>query len=260
MFSTIADLSKAGKAILDSTILSPAQTRRWLKPASHTSNVVNAVGFPWEIYSSAQHITSQVVDIYTKLGTTGVYSSYLGISPDYSVGFAILAAGQRESPDLNAYADIIAEYLLPAIVKTAQSEAQTAFAGTYRLSVGNSSIALSAADGLPGISVTSLVSNGVDTRAAYAVLNGIAPAALSFRLYPTNLRSEPPSGRFAFRAVFQDMDALEDAGTPTCVSWMGVDVLEYGGVALDLFVFEMGKDGTAEAVEIPALRMTLKKT
>ncbi len=83
---------------------------------------------------------------------------------------------------------------------------------------------------------------------------------MDFRLYPTNHKEETSTGsRMAFRAVFQDVDAPLDAGTPTCVTWMvGVDSLVYNGLALDEFVFGIDKDGRAGSVEVLALGIKSK--
>jgi hypothetical protein len=89
-------------------------------------------------------------------------------------------------------------------------------------------------------------------------LKGIKPEALLFRLYPTNLQG---GRRLSFRAIWQDNDAFADAGTPTCVSWMDIEDLVYGGEPRDEFSFslELDPDGRAEVVEIPALRARLKR-
>ncbi|MCJ1241110.1 hypothetical protein MMC14_009114 [Varicellaria rhodocarpa] len=240
IYSTITDLSKAGKAILSCRLITPTQTRRWLKPVTHTSDLVNSNGRPWEIYSQVQNDTDPILDVYTKTGVIGHCSSYLGLLPDYDVGFVILAADQSVQPDLNVYADIVGDLIVPGVLETAIGDALLGFGGTYQN--GNSSITISVATKgtthNPGLSVDNLTSNGADVRAAIAKLNVIDPSGLSFRLYPTNLRSTSGSTmRVAFRAVFQDELAFEDSGTPACISWMGVDALTYDSVALDLFFF-----------------------
>lgn len=110
--STISDLAKLGRAILTSAVLLAATTRRWLKPFTSTSNLRNAVGRPWEIYHFGNLPTDPIIDVYTKTGSVGRYSSYFGLVPSYDVGFAILAVDSGvEAPDLNAYADItLGEY------------------------------------------------------------------------------------------------------------------------------------------------------
>ena len=214
---------------------------------------------PFEIYNSAQKTTDHVLDVYMKLGYQGIYSSYLGIVPSYGVGFAILAAGTEEAPDLNAYADIIATNLLPAIVNTAASQAAENFSGTFKSR--NSSLVVEV-DSDPGMSVSKLTSNGANARAAYAKILGFEEDALSIRLFPTNLKTEPKEGRpgrFVFWAVFQDKNELEDAGTPTCISWMSVDSPTYGGKALDEFVFLVDEDGSTMGIEVPALQLKLDR-
>lgn len=107
LLSTISDLATLGHAMLTSKLLPAAVTRRWLKPFTSTSNLRNSVGRPWEIYHYGTLPTDPVIDIYTKTGTLGRYSSYFGLVPSHDVGFAILAVDQgSEAPDMNAYADV----------------------------------------------------------------------------------------------------------------------------------------------------------
>lgn len=49
MYTSAGDLSSLGRAILRSTLLKPAMTRRWLKPTSFSSDPMAAVGIPWGI-------------------------------------------------------------------------------------------------------------------------------------------------------------------------------------------------------------------
>ena len=107
LLSTISDLATIGRAMLTSRLLPPSTTRRWLKPFTSTSNLRNAVGRPWEIYHYGNSPTDSIIDIYTKTGSVGRYSSYFGLVPSHDVGFVILAVDtHQEAPDLNAYADI----------------------------------------------------------------------------------------------------------------------------------------------------------
>lgn len=104
--STISDLAKLGQSILTSAVLPAATTRRWLKPFASASILPNAVGRPWEIDYYRASPADAIIDVYTKSGTVGKYSSYFGLVPSYDVGFAILAVDNgREAPDLDAYAD-----------------------------------------------------------------------------------------------------------------------------------------------------------
>ncbi len=248
--------------MLNSTFIPSATTRRWLKPIAHTSNLVNAVGRPWTIYSATadQSPINPVIEVFTSYGSNGKYSSYIGLVPDYNVGFTILAVDELSAPDLNVHADIIAGELLPALEKAAIIQAARNFAGAYNSSTSNSSMTIASPDGLPGLSLTNLTIASTDVRAELAQLNKIDPTALSIRLYPTDLKENAPGGvtRMAFRAVFQDENAAVDAGTPTCITWMGVDALNIQGLPLDLLIFTLNSEGAVN-VEFPALGVSLDR-
>ncbi|EFE44816.1 hypothetical protein TRV_00367 [Trichophyton verrucosum HKI 0517] len=260
MLSTVTDLAVAGKSILAATLLSRAQTNRWLKPVAHTSNPANSVGYPWVIYSAGDYPDTPIIDVYTTLSTVGLYSSYIGLVPDFNVGFTILATDSNTSPDLNPHTGVIGDNLLPALTKIAAIQASTNFGGLYSSHIANSSITVSA-DSSPGLVIDTWISNGTDFRATLAALNGVEEVdALSMRLYPAHLISKrTPISRQAFRAVFQDKNEFADYGTPTCVTWLSVDSLKYGGASLDQLIFEVDTNGKALDVEIPALQITLEK-
>ncbi|KAL4799805.1 beta-lactamase/transpeptidase-like protein [Aspergillus venezuelensis] len=182
------------------------------------------------------YFNTSMVDVYTVLSNRGVneglYSSYLGLVPDFGVGFAILSADTVTPADLNAHADIIGDVVLEALMVSAIEQAPLI-----------SSITV-AYDELPGLYINEFISNGTDFRATLAGLLGIAdPANLSIRLYPTQL-------------VDHDTSAA-DNGTPTCVSWINLDKIRYGGRALDEFVFDLDGSGRAVGVQIPALEVKL---
>ena len=257
MYSNLRDIAAAGTSILSSRFLSSAKTRRWLKPISSTSNPANIQGRPWEVYNAVGYENAPVTEIYTIIGSIGHYSSYIGLVPKYGVGFVVLAVDSETTADLNAYVDFISIAVQPALEKTAIAQANASYSGTYTSKNGTSNLTMSIeVDGKPGLVVTALTNNGIDVRAAIAKLKGIIPDALIFRLYPTNFQS---NGKLELRAFWQDNNDLADAGTPTCVSWMDVEDLVYGGESLDRYVFELDASGKAKAVEIPALRMVLGK-
>jgi len=257
MYSNLHDIAIAGTSILSSNFLSTEETRRWLKPISSTSNPANVQGRPWEIYNAVGYENAPVTEIFTVIGSIGHYSSYIGLLPNYGVGFVVLAADSETSADLNAYVDFISTAVQPALEKAVIFQANASYSGTYTSNNGTANSTMNVAvDGKPGLIVTALSNNGVDVRAGIAQLKGIKPEALIFRLYPTNLHS---SGKTEFRAIWQDNNDLADAGTPTCVSWMDVEDLVYGGESLDKYVFELDASGKAKAVEIPALRIVLAK-
>ena len=116
----------------------------------------------------------------------------------------------------------------------------------------------------PGLVVTNWTSNGTDVVAALGDYFVTKP----WRLLP----SIPDAGRgkVAFRMV-----TSKDAPTPAGVlagpnlfsgpgyigaDWISVDVQTYGGVSLELFVFDVDQKGNATAVSPVAFQATYKKT
>lgn len=69
MYSSPRDLVKLGQSILNNTQLSPASTRRWLKPWAHTAVWQQAMGLAWEI--TRWPVDNRIVDVYTKQGDFG---------------------------------------------------------------------------------------------------------------------------------------------------------------------------------------------
>ncbi|KAK8140031.1 beta-lactamase family protein [Apiospora sp. TS-2023a] len=251
LISTIADLARAGNAMLSSRLLPPAVTRRWLHHSVDTSNLRNGVGRPWEIYRAGGSAISPIVDVWTKSGSLGShYASYFGLVPDFDVGFAILAhdggGGARDgnrSLDLNVYADVVSE-ALGHLQSMAAAETAARYAGTYQ--GGNGSVAaLEVTKDGPGLEVQGLRVNGVDVRAETAQQMGLGSVAdLDVRLYPTNVREGARKHHFV--AVFQDRSAPVDMGTPTCITWQEVGSL--AGVSYR-FAFELDDDGTATSFQ-----------
>ena len=50
IWSTPNDLMKFARSILDNGLLSPVETRKWLRPRSLVPSLFQLVGAPWEIY------------------------------------------------------------------------------------------------------------------------------------------------------------------------------------------------------------------
>ncbi|KAK5720145.1 hypothetical protein LTR15_007418 [Elasticomyces elasticus] len=255
LYSSIHDLSKLGRSILTSSLLTPAQTRRWLKPISSTSNLRNAIGRPWEIYHYSKTPTDPIIDIYTKLGTIGNYSSYFGLVPAYDIGFAILAQDGTGAPDLNAYADM-ALVALGALDKLARTQANDNLAGTFTLPGENITVQLTGDDA--GLAVTEWFVRDRDVLGTLAHDAGIASVKnLDLRLYPQNhLENQKLYTSQSFQGVLQDKSAPVDAGTPTCISWKTV-----GLRPLKKFRFEeMDEDGKAQSLVYVDARYDRRKT
>lgn len=243
-----------GRAILNSTLLPPDITRRWMKPVSHTSSIGYGVGTPWEILSFGNE---RPIDLYTKSGDLGVYSSVLALSPDHGVGFALMGAGASTHVSLALASDLVSGILIPALEQSAKNQAARRFAGTYALDNVNSTITLVTDDG-PGLLVTNWINNSSNMFTAFMALNGMTdPSQLSIRLYPTGLESP---GRISFRAVIPpNLPTGPGPFTKSCITWFTVDSQVYGSVGIDEFVFNLDPSGNAVSVSPRALRTTLKR-
>lgn len=266
--STLNDMARLGKGILRSQLLPSSETRRWLKPVSFTGRLQYAVGAPWEIHRFTLP-NNKVIDMYSKFGDSGAYSSFFVLLPDYGLGFTLLAA----SSELNLRADILAAItdiltfqLLPAIEMQSAREAASNYAGTYCL--GNSSLTLTVnqtALGLegPGLVITNWTSNGTDVLASLlATYSGLLP----FRLVPSV--PDPTGKHQSFRMITANDEPSAQlpignrlfSGVGFLVAdWILVDSLTYGGIGTTLFQFDVGGGHKAKSVTVSAFRETLPK-
>ncbi|RLL97785.1 hypothetical protein CFD26_105959 [Aspergillus turcosus] len=259
IYSTTNDLAKFGTAILNSTLLPPVATRRWMKPVSHTADLQYSVGRPWEIYRYKHAKSGVVTDLYTKLGDAGNYGSFLVLVPAFDAGFSIMGASAlpTRSNATSLLPDLVTEAILPALMEQAASEAKRNFAGKYTSDGLNSSLALdvSSPSGNPGLSITSWVSNGTDLMPLLAVLLGNENS----RLVPT-IVSEG-AGQMAFRpytATQQKSGGLFQRNFDVN-DWLVVGSGGYATKSLGEFVFEVDAQGKATKVELPAWNVTLHR-
>ncbi|KAH8698897.1 beta-lactamase/transpeptidase-like protein [Talaromyces proteolyticus] len=250
LYASTKDVTTLGRAILNNHLLSPAHTRRWMKPATHTGSLDFSVGAPWEILSFP---TSRVVDVYTKSGDLGSYSSMLGLLPDHSFGFTILAAGNSTSAVVQAVLLSMMETLVPALDAAAKEEAALRFTGIYTHNSTNSSIVITTDEG-PGLNVEAWVNDSVDIIQSIGLLEGYT-AAPSIRLYPTGLEN---ADQLSFVAIIQQLGSQPN-GVP-CTDWFVVDSTVYGNVGLDEFLFDLDSAGNAVAVSPRVMRTVLHKS
>lgn len=249
-YSSINDLRKLGIFILNSTLLSPAQTRRWMKPASFTSNPNNFVGTPWEIYRAP---VDRLSFIYSKSGDIGVYSSIVALLPDYDVGFSILAAGKGAHYNVAILADIVAQAMCPALETSAKAEARSAYSGTYTVPGSTMSSITVIVDSGPGLSITNWTSEGQNVFPLLADLScAESSEGLTVRLYPSGLKITKggKTAATAWRAVRQVLPQPLDPGafSQNCDTWVAVDDIVYGIFGLDEFVFKLNENGKATSI------------
>ncbi|EAW10821.1 serine hydrolase domain-containing protein [Aspergillus clavatus NRRL 1] len=256
IFSTINDLAKFGTAILNSTLLPADRTRRWMKPVSHTTDLHYSVGRPWEIYRYKHPKSGVITDLYTKLGDSGNYGSFLVLLPDFNAGFSIIGASALSSRSnaTNLLADLVTEAILPALMDQAAHEAGKNYAGRYVTDRLNSSLTLAVGEAsTPGLSITSWVSNGTNLMPVLALPLG----GLNARLVPTIVSDN----KIAFRPYTVTQEAKKGLFSSNfdVSDWLALGSGSYAASGLGHFVFNVDKDGKAKSVELPAWNVTLNR-
>ncbi|OAA65327.1 Beta-lactamase/transpeptidase-like protein [Niveomyces insectorum RCEF 264] len=259
-YSTIDDMRKVGTAMLQSTQLAPAQTRRWMKPNAFLTDARAAVGAPWEIQRAPDGPGAPARWMYTKAGDLGLYSSTVILLPELGVGVSVLSAGTDTTNAVRILSDAVATSWVPALRAAAAAEAATAYAGTYTDARSNSTLVVAVNDSNPGLSVRSWTYGGVDVLALLGEVEGIDETTqqIVVNLYPSGLSQPKPGNcsvtqtQVGWRATFQALPQTVDAGpfSANCIAWEVVSQLVYGGVALDEFLFTVNNEsGAAVAVE-----------
>ncbi|KXG50964.1 Beta-lactamase-related protein [Penicillium griseofulvum] len=257
IFSSAKDMATFGRAVLSSSLVDPAVTRRWMKPLTHTSSLQHSVGAPWEIYT---FLTPRRVDLYTKAGDIGMYSSMMGLSPDHNTGITVLVAGSDSHKMTATISEMVSDIMLPALDEVAKKQALKRFGGTYALNRGSShsSITITADDGA-GLVVSEWISNSVDMIETLMSLQKVTDRSkISIRLQPSGL--ETP-GKISFLAVIYSLPVSQDAGpiAGSCFSWILLESMVYGNVGVPEFDFTLNHDGNATSLSPRALRVTLPR-
>ncbi|KAI0830006.1 beta-lactamase/transpeptidase-like protein [Hypoxylon sp. FL0890] len=273
MYTSPSDLSRLGRAILRSTLLPPAMTRRWLKPVTFSSDPKSGVGMPWGVRQLplSNNTPYQFATTFNKAGSLGVYSIVFAVIPDFNIGFSILAAGDVPAALPMDIADALSNTYLPTMVNTARNQANQVYSGTYNNSNSavNSSLSVVVDSQTPGLSLSSWISNGTNLMWYSVALSQnvsqdywdkIQP---SVRLYPTGLWDATSDGgkRVAFKAVFEDLSLpnVSHPYTTDCSTWVSVAGIMYGSRPLDQFIFNVNAAGNVTSVENGALRNRLDK-
>jgi hypothetical protein len=267
------DVITAGQSILQSTLLTPAQTRRWFKPMIQTGYLGAAVGAPWEI-TYLESSNNRLVQYYTKDGDLNAYHTSLVLSPEHGVGFSVLAAGTATSNVTYIRSMLkvaFGEILMPAVEEQAKIEAGFKFNGTYIHQETNSSVTIAAGyNGHAGLTVLSLISNGVPIIGPGSSPSGFWSSEQHIgnttRLYPTTLKSTARASngdiydsRLGFRAAFQPELLNDTVQDPCILNWANLNGVMYGQRGFDDWVFDISKDGKATSVDIRFFRLKLQR-
>ncbi|KAF5512936.1 Beta-lactamase-like protein [Colletotrichum aenigma] len=277
MYSTTRDMLRFGDAILRHRLLSPAKTRRWLKPSTFTSAPGEFVGKPWEGIFSANLTGGRPVEMYAKSGDIFNYHAGLALLPEYGLTVSVLAAGPEISAVVPAYYKWKLWALLPGLVRAldeaSREEAASRVAGRFENAETGSAVTLRI-DGGWGVRVEGWVVRGFEFvpnlgRYSHTGLNktGMEPNPnVTARVYPTGLKSGDGKTE-AWRAVFdyftpEQREAIDREAfhaNASCLSWGTVDRITYGYKALDHFEFVYGEDGRVEKVVPVAFGVELKR-
>ncbi|KAK5719810.1 hypothetical protein LTR17_015099 [Elasticomyces elasticus] len=237
-FSSLNDFACLGKAILNSTFLSKAHTRRWFKPTSF--------------------VNGYTVDLYTKAGDIAAYSSFFALVPTYDIGITLMTAWDPAGTSGGAVRDELPNQLLnallPALDEIAKKQAVANFAGQYINPQTNSSITIGT-DANPALKVTAWSYNGVDI--FNNVLGSLAPD-LDLRILPNELYQ---GSKVGFTSYYQSAVPPSANGTwyLQCAGWIDVDELTVANLPLGQLVFTVGDEGKAMSVESRALRQVLSR-
>ncbi|KAI0161091.1 beta-lactamase/transpeptidase-like protein [Hypoxylon sp. FL1284] len=276
MFASPGDLTTLGRAILNSTVLRPLITRRWLKPVVYASDNVAAVGMPWGLrrLQLSKENPHRTVTAFTKAGGVGDYSTLLSILPEFDIGITVMVAGPGTAGAIWNMADYLGAVIIPAYDAATRDDANSRYAGRYVADAAaypnlTSSIELTTDPARPGIGVASWISNHTDMVAvAQSLQSGMSvpsdPASgeasyASARLYYSGLQH---GAREAFKAVFEVQGAPSNPGTgfsTDCGTWIDYTGVTYAGMPLDEFIFESDDAGNVVSVKNLALNVTLNK-
>jgi hypothetical protein len=245
-----------------------------MKPTSHTSSLLFSVGGPWEIWRTRSRITSgRVVDLYTKSGSVGQYTSQLILLPDYGVSLSLLIAGSSSGPVVTIATETVLQSLIPMLETVSIREACDTLCATYESSSPDVNSSITVAADADGLFVERWINRGVDIKAvaeAYAVGTG-SPSVRAARLQATNLGDASPAGnttrggrRVAYRLIFDttsdDTDGPPRILDPNAHQWSQTDSPIYGEVAVDDFVVHFDANGTAVMIEPRVVRDTLQRS
>jgi hypothetical protein len=156
--------------------------------------------------------------------------------------------------------------LLPGLEATARSQAEENLAGTYTSSPSdvNTTITFATEPSLPGLKVTSFISNSSD------VLNSTLLAATheysnpDVRLYPTELVRNTGNGTKIrkYNAVVNNPDVVFPNGqmeAMNCMTWALVGAGVYGAIALDEVWIETDASGKGVGVEMRAFGAKMER-
>ncbi|KPA36893.1 hypothetical protein FLAG1_10309 [Fusarium langsethiae] len=212
VYSSGADLRKIGLSILNNEILTPVETRRWMKPQGNTASLTTSVGAPWEINRltlpvSPKSNRTRISDLYTKLGGNAGYAAVIALSPDHGLGFSILTAGVGAVPARIPLRNAVGTAFITAAERAGWENAKRTYPGTFvDESRNGSNLTITVDEGEPGLGLESFFINGSEWRAnlTFPGADPIYGDDILVRLYPIGAKSVSGSTQLSsYRAVPQ---------------------------------------------------------
>lgn len=287
LVSTLSDLSRLAHAILDRTVLSPSQTRAWLKPDGMTGSPHSLVGLPWEIYRPPGLVPehpSYVPTIYAKSGGAYGYRAQVALLDSYGAALVLLTAGDMRA--LPYMYDAMLGMFVPALDAAAREEAGKKLARTFASPAcagspnedGDGVCVRATLELNESMELTSLTRNGSDILAGLTVLwentigAQLSPIEPEIQLYPTEDVHAGRLGdgrditreawRFWLTPIWSDASASDlpgqGVGSQDCFSWTLNDWIHYGGQPVDrIVVVRDASTGEVVGLEVPFLRSGL---
>ncbi|KAH7028073.1 beta-lactamase [Microdochium trichocladiopsis] len=273
LYSSTNDIQALGHAILSSSLLTPVQTRAWMKPHTSTSSSGLLMGGPWEILRSTTVTKDQrLVEFYCKAGNLKSYNNMLCLVPDYDLVLTILSGGKESGAVMvDSLLNAVVTAVVPAAEAVGKAEAGINFAGTYSDAESNSTLTISTDDG-PGFEVSGWQVRDVPTLQAMAFLKSAGAASapvqpdIRVRLYPTNFAKK--TYKQSWRAVFdmgkpEQLQAIDESRfwpMASCHTWGSMDRFVYQFRGIDDFVFEIDEEsGKAVSLELRGFKVVLKR-
>ncbi|ETN43990.1 uncharacterized protein HMPREF1541_10855 [Cyphellophora europaea CBS 101466] len=266
-YSSVTDLNAMGRSILRHELLPRRLSQRWLQPVSFTSDPDMAVGMPWEIFRFEVPVSpgskaTKIVEMYSKAGDVGLYSTIMVMVPDYGIGATVLTAGLGQGSLMRLYiVGMLRDNVFPAFETLAGEDAQKVYGGTYVDSNTNSSVTVALKADRPGLGLENWTSRGIDMQQDGQGIKGMLGSTLEgdveLRLQPTG-RVDEKRNRVGFRMVPQDLKYQENF-LFRCFSWASVDGLTYGLNGMDEVIFELDDEGVAKKVNLPMFQTVLER-
>ncbi|CEJ95163.1 hypothetical protein VHEMI10660 [[Torrubiella] hemipterigena] len=263
LYSTPNELLKFVRAILNHILLSPANTREWMRPSRFAGSYTMGVGAPWEIFRLS-HLTpdNRPVDIYTKSGSLPGYASYLVLIPEFNIGGAINVSGDDGDDAAFDLLDAVTSIAVPALDSLARVQAKETYAGKYtgqcdglNCTASDTSSLELVVDSGPGLHVVSWVNNGKSVLNILAANKGAKTMDIEARLYPVG---DGDRWRLAVERKHHVGGDTIRRPSEACSMWFQIDKMRYASLPVDEFVFRLS-EGNAISVTNPGLRAKLTK-